>query len=88
MWGLILAAVLISSAFVASSRLWGSRPSRGRLALSTLAAVLGAMVAWILTEHFVGLSDDRDVQILSLIMIVLAAATVRVGLRRIVDPTK
>jgi hypothetical protein len=46
------------------------------------------MVAWILTEHFVGLSDDRDVQILGLITIVLAAATVRAGRRRIVDPTK
>lgn len=87
MWGLLLAAVLMGSAFVASSRMWGSRPSRNRIMLSTLAAVLGAMVAWILTEQFVGLSEDRDVKILTVMMIVLAAATVRLGLRRVVDPT-
>jgi len=86
MWGLILATILVSSAFVASSRLWGSRPSNRRLAVSTLVAIFGAMLAWVLTERFVGLSDDRDVLILGLITIVLAAASVRAGRSRLADP--
>jgi hypothetical protein len=85
MWGLVLAIVLVCSAFVAASRLWGSQPSSLRLVASTFAAIFGAMLAWGLTDRFVGLSDDRDVQILGLITIVLAGVSVRAGRNRIAD---
>lgn len=83
MWGLVLAAVLICAAFVASSRLWGAQPSSSRVAASTLAAIVVAMLVWSLTERLVGLNDDRDVRILGLITIVLAAVSVRAGRNRI-----
>jgi len=86
MWGLVLAAVLICSAFVVSSRFWGSHPSSLRVATSTFAAIFVAMAVWILTDQFVGLSEARDVPILGLIMIVLAAVSVRAGRNRVAAP--
>lgn len=86
MWGLVLAAVLICSAFIVSSRFWGSQPSSLRLVTSTFAAIFVAMLVWMLTERFVGLSDDRDVLILGLITIVLAVVSVRAGRNRIAAP--
>lgn len=83
MWGLVLAAVLVCAAFVASFRLWGAQPSSSRVAASTLAAIFVAMLVWILTERLVGLNGDRDVRILGLITIVLAAVSVRAGRNRI-----
>ncbi len=88
MWGLALATTLTIVAFVISWRSWGSRPSRARILAVTLAALVVAVIVWMLTERVIGLSGDRGIVILGLIAIVLAAVSVRAGMARVATDAK